>query len=111
MLAERGERLDEAVAFLKRALTIEPGNPSYLDSLGWAYFQQGKLDLADGPLSEAAEKLKTNSVVQDHLGDLRFKQKRYADAVAAWERAINGDGQSVDKAKIQNKIREARGRM
>ena len=111
MLAERGERLDEAVAFLKRALTIEPGNPSYLDSLGWAYFQQGKLDLADGPLSEAAEKLKTNSVVQDHLGDLRFKQKRYAEAVEAWGRAIDGDGQSVDKAKIQNKIREARGRM
>ena len=111
MLAERGERLDEAVTFLKRALTIEPGNPSYLDSLGWAYFQQGKLDLADGPLSEAAEKLKNNSVVQDHLGDLRFKQRRYADAAAAWERALSGDGQSVDKAKIQNKIREARGRM
>ena len=111
MLAERGERLDEAVEFLKRALTIEPGNPSYLDSLGWAYYQQGKLDLADSPLSEAADKLKTNSVVQDHLGDLRFKQRRYADAVAAWERALGGDGQSVDKAKIQSKIREARGRM
>ena len=111
LLAERGERLDEAVGFLKRALTIEPGNPSYLDSLGWAYFQQGKLDLADSPLSEAADKLNSNSVVQDHLGDLRFKQRRYADAVAAWERALSGDGQSVDKAKIQSKIREARGRM
>ena len=111
MLAERGERLDEAITFLKRALTIEPGNPSYLDSLGWAYFQQGKLDLADSPLSEAAEKLKTNSVVQDHLGDLRFKQRRFADAAEAWERALSGDGQSIDKTKIQNKIREARGRM
>jgi tetratricopeptide (TPR) repeat protein len=111
MLAERGERLDDAVALLKRALTIEPGNPSYLDSLGWAYFQQGRLDLADSPLTEAAEKLQTNSVVQDHLGDLRFKQRRFADAVAAWERALAGDGQSVDKAKIQTKIREARGRM
>jgi tetratricopeptide (TPR) repeat protein len=111
MLAERGERLDEAVALLERALKIEPGNPSYLDSLGWAYFQQGKLDLADGPLSEAAEKLKSNSVVQDHLGDLRFKQRRFADAAAAWERALGGDGQSIDKSKIQGKIREARGRM
>jgi Flp pilus assembly protein TadD len=111
MLAERSERLDEAVTFLKRALTIEPGNPSYLDSLGWAYFQQGRFDLADSPLTEAAEKLRTNSVVQDHLGDLRFKQRRFADAIAAWERALAGDGQSVDQAKIQNKIREARGRM
>jgi tetratricopeptide (TPR) repeat protein len=111
MLAERGDRLEEAVTLLQRALKIEPGNPSYLDSLGWAYFQQGRLDLADSPLTEAASKLQSNSVVQDHLGDLRFKQRRFADAAAAWERALSGDGQSVDKAKLQSKIREARGRM
>jgi len=111
MLAERNDRLDEAVTLLQRALKIEPGNPSYLDSLGWAYFQQGRLDLADAPLTEAADKLKHNSVVQDHLGDLRFKQRRFADAAAAWERALGGDGQSIDKAKIESKIREARGRM
>jgi tetratricopeptide (TPR) repeat protein len=107
----RNDRLDEAVTLLQRALKIEPGNPSYLDSLGWAYFQQGRLDLADAPLSEAADKLKDNSVVQDHLGDLRFKQRRFADAAVAWERALGGDGQSIDKAKIESKIREARGRM
>jgi len=111
MLAERGDRLEEAVTLLQRALKIEPGNPSYLDSLGWAYFQQGRLDLADPPLTEAAEKLQSNSVVQDHLGDLRYKQRRFADAAAAWERALTGDGQSVDKSKLQGKIREARGRM
>jgi tetratricopeptide (TPR) repeat protein len=111
MLAERRDRLDEAVTLLQRALTVEPGNPSYLDSLGWAYFQQGKLELADSPLTEAADKLKSSSVVQDHLGDLRFKQRRFADAAAAWERALGGDGQSIDRAKIESKIREARGRM
>ena len=111
MFAERGERLDEAITLVQRALKIEPGNPSYLDSLGWAYFQQGQIDLADPPLTEAAEKLKDGSVVQDHLGDLRFKQRRFADAAAAWERALGGDGRSIDRAKIEGKIREARGRM
>jgi Flp pilus assembly protein TadD len=111
MLAERGDRLPEAVTLLQRALKIEPGNPSYLDSLGWAYFQQGRLDLADSPLSEAADKLKSSSVVQEHLGDLRFKQRRFADAAAAWERALGGDGQSIDRTKIEGKIREARGQM
>jgi tetratricopeptide (TPR) repeat protein len=110
MFAERGERLDEAVSLLQRALKVEPGNPSYLDSLGWAYLQQGRVDLADRPLTEAAEKLGANSVVQDHLGDLRYKQQRYAEAVQAWERALAGDGQSVDRAKIEKKMREARGR-
>jgi tetratricopeptide (TPR) repeat protein len=108
MYAERGERLDEAVTLLQRALKVEPGNPSYLDSLGWAYFQQGRLDLADAPLTEAAGKLQGNSVVQEHLGDLRFKQQRFAEASAAWERALAGDGQSIDRARIEKKIREAR---
>jgi tetratricopeptide (TPR) repeat protein len=111
MFAERGERLAEAISLLQRALKIEPDNPSYLDSLGWAYFQQGRLDLADQPLTEAAERLKDSSVVQDHLGDLRFRQQRFADAAAAWERALAGDGQSIDRAKIEKKIRDARARM
>ena len=111
MLAERGQRLDEAVDLVQRALKIEPGNPSFLDSLGWAYYQQGKLDLADPPLSEAASKMPNNSVIQDHLGDLRFKQQRFADAAAAWERSLNGDGDSIDRPRIQKKIQDARSRL
>jgi len=110
MFAERGERLDEAVALLQRALKVEPGNPSYLDSLGWAYFQQGRLDLADGPLTEAAGKLGNNSAVQEHLGDLRFKQQRFAEATAAWERALAGDGQSIDRTRLEKKLRDVKGK-
>jgi tetratricopeptide (TPR) repeat protein len=110
MFAERGERLDEAVTLVERALKVDPGNPSYLDSLGWAYFKQGRVDLADSPLTEAAGKLHTSSVVQEHLGDLRYKQKRYEEAIAAWQKALAGDGQSLDRAAVEKKIREARGR-
>ena len=56
--------------------------------------QQGKLDLADPPLTTAAAKLPKNSVIQDHLGDLRQKQNRHADAIAAWQKALAGDGDS-----------------
>ena len=111
MLADRRDRLEEAVALLQRALKVEPDNPSYLDSLGWAYFQQGRDDLADAPLTEAAAKLSSSSVVQDHLGDLRFRQQRYADAAEAWQRALTGDGQSIDRAKIEQKLREARSKL
>jgi tetratricopeptide (TPR) repeat protein len=109
MLAERGgPNLDEAVGFIQRALKVEPDNPSFLDSLGWAYVQQGKLDLADKPLTTAAERLPKNSVIQDHLGDLRLKQNRVADAIAAWERALAGDGEQIDRGRIQKKIDAAR---
>ena len=111
MLAERGERLDEAVDLVQRALKLEPGNPSFLDSLGWAYYRQGKLELADAPLTEAATRMPNNSVIQDHLGDLRFKQRRFADAAAAWQRSLAGDGDSINRPAIEKKIQDARSRL
>ena len=110
MLVEHGaaSSIDEAVSLIQRALKVDADNPSFLDSLGWAYVQQGKLDLADPPLTTAAEKRPTNSVIQDHLGDLRNKQNRRADAIAAWQKALAGDGDSIDRAKIQKKIDAAR---
>jgi tetratricopeptide (TPR) repeat protein len=111
MFAERRERLDEAVELLQRALKIEPGNPSFLDSLGWAYLQKGQIELADTPLTQAAAGLPRSSVVQDHLGDLRMKQRRLADALAAWERALAGDGEGIDRATIEKKLRDIRERL
>jgi tetratricopeptide (TPR) repeat protein len=108
MLAERGERLDESVDLLKRALELEPDNGSYLDSLGWAYFKKDKLDLAADNLKRAADQQKNNSVIQDHYGEVLFKLGRYQDAIAAWNRALNGDGDSIDRGDIDRKIKTAR---
>jgi tetratricopeptide (TPR) repeat protein len=107
MLADRGERLEESVGYLKKALEIDPDNGSYLDSLGWAYFKGNKLDLADDNLKRAAEQLKTNSVIQDHYGEVLAKLGRYDEAIAAWTRALAGDGDSIDRAGIDMKIRAA----
>jgi tetratricopeptide (TPR) repeat protein len=108
MLAERGERLDESVTYLKKALQIEPENGSFLDSLGWAYFKSDKLDLAEDNLRRAADQLKTNSVIQEHYGEVLFKLGRYDEAIAAWTRALSGDGDSIDKGNIDKKIRAAK---
>ena len=108
MLAERGERLGESVDYLKRALAIDPDNGSYLDSIGWAYYKDGKLDLALDNLKKAADQLTTNSVVQDHYGEILFKLGRYNDAILAWTRALAGDGDSIDRGDIDKKIRSAR---
>src|SRR5262249_22187943 len=95
MLAERGERLDESVNYIKKALELEPENGSYLDSLGWAYYKADKLDLAEENLKRAADQMATNSVIQDHYGDVLFKKGRVDDAIAAWTRALSGDRDSI----------------
>ena len=108
MLAERGVRLDESVELIQRALKSQPDNGSYLDSLGWAYFKGGKFDLAEEHLKRAAAQLATNSVVQDHYGDVLVKLQRYDEAIAAWTRALAGDGDTIDRSDIDRKIRLAR---
>ncbi len=108
MLAERGERLDESVDYIKRALALDPDNGSYLDSIGWAYFKDGKLDLALDHLKRAADMLTTNSVVQDHYADLLYKLGRYDAAIEAWNKALSGDGDSIDRGDIDKKIRTAK---
>ncbi len=108
MLAERGERLNESVDYIKRALAIDPNNGSYLDSIGWAYFKDGKLDLALEHLQRAAQMLATNSLVQDHYAGVLFRVGRYDDAIAAWTKALSGDLDSVERGDIDKKIRGAK---
>ena len=111
MLADRGERLDESVELIARAVEKDPHNGSYLDSLGWAYFKLDRLDLAEPPLRAAGDQLQRNSVVQDHLGDLLNRLERYAEAIEAWRRALDGDGEEIDPALIERKIDDARRRL
>ncbi len=111
LLAVRGDQLDEAIQLVQRALKEEPDNGAYLDSLGWAYFRRGNLDEAEKYLVAAGKQLPENSEVQEHLGDLFARKGRYADAVAAWQRALNGDGQDIDKSSIEKKINGAKGKI
>jgi tetratricopeptide (TPR) repeat protein len=111
MLAVRGEQLDEAIRLVRRALDAEPDNGAYLDSLGWAHFRRGDLDEAEKYLGAAAAKLPENSEIQDHLGDLHARKGRFAEAIAAWTRALNGDGQDIQRDAIEKKISNAKGKM
>jgi tetratricopeptide (TPR) repeat protein len=108
MLAERGERLDEAVSLVERALSIDPDNGAYLDSLGWAYFRQKKFERAEPLLKRAAEQAPGNSVIQDHLGDLLWAMGKRREAADAWRRALSGDGESIERRAIEGKIARAR---
>jgi tetratricopeptide (TPR) repeat protein len=110
MYADQGVRLDEAVRLLTQAVQIDPYNGSYLDSLGWAYFKKGALDKARDYLIRAGDQMPRNSVVQEHVGDVLFALHDTQGAVAAWQRALAGDGRSIDKAAIERKIEQARKR-
>jgi tetratricopeptide (TPR) repeat protein len=108
LLAMRGDKLDEAVQLVRKALEAEPDNGAYLDSLGWAHFKRGDLAEAEKYLNAAAERMPANSEVLDHLGDVFARRGRVDEAIAAWNKALSGDGEDVDLAAVRRKIEDAR---
>jgi len=88
MNADRGVRLEEALAYIRQAVSLDPSNGAYLDSLGWAYFRLGKYDLAEENLTKASLRMSSDPTVHDHLGDLYQKTGRLKLAAAHWERAV-----------------------
>jgi predicted negative regulator of RcsB-dependent stress response len=51
-----------------------------------------------------------NATVQEHMGDILAKRGRWQDAIAAWTRALQGDGADVNRTAIEKKINDARGK-
>ena len=115
MNADRGVKLDESLNFVKQALSLDPNNGAYLDSLGWVYFKLGKYDLAEENLTKAEAHMGTDPTVQEHLGDLYQKTGRLKLAAAHWDRAVQEwtktvapeqDGEAF--AKVQQKLDAAK---
>ena len=88
MNADRGVQLEDSLNYIKQAVSMEPTNGAYLDSLGWAYFRLGKYDLAEENLTKASLHMNSDPTVQDHLGDLYQKTGHLKLAAAHWERAV-----------------------
>ncbi|HEX8196534.1 MAG TPA: tetratricopeptide repeat protein [Pyrinomonadaceae bacterium] len=105
-LVERGERLPEALNLIKRAVATEPGNSSFLDSLGWAYFRLNQLDEAEKHLSEAARRNPNSAAVQEHLGDVYEKQGKIEQAKTAWRKALTLLKQPVEIARVRAKMND-----
>lgn len=106
-LAERNERLKEALDLVQRALEHDTWNGLYLDSLGWVYYRMGRYDEAREPLERAALELPKDPTVLEHLGDVYLSLGERQLAVAAWNRALAAAPRDADA--LRSKIaREAR---
>ncbi len=89
MWAERNQHLDEAESLVRRALELDPGNPAYLDSLGWVYYRQGRYSEALAELLRATSSTETpDPVILEHVGDTLEKLDRSAEALQYWQKAL-----------------------
>jgi tetratricopeptide (TPR) repeat protein len=103
-LAEHDTKLDEALGMIERAVRAEPRNPSFLDSLGWAYFKLGKLKEAERYLSDAARLNASSATIQEHLGDLFQKLGQQEKAQAFWRKALSLAVEAAETTRIKAKL-------
>jgi Flp pilus assembly protein TadD len=109
-LADRGERLDEALELIRGALAIDPWNGAYLDSLGWVYLKSGRLEDARDPLERAAREFPKDATVIEHLGDYYDRTGDAARAKTFWKRALELPADTPgSRESLQRKIDKSPG--
>ena len=116
--AVQGENLDRAVLHLEKALSIQPQNGYFLDSLGWVYYKKGETDKALAEIKKAMIYVEPAPVLYEHLGDIHFTLKNYGDASKAWNISLSltrkrimqkkTQGELPDLPKLEDKIQKVR---
>ncbi|SEN33761.1 Tetratricopeptide repeat-containing protein [Loktanella fryxellensis] len=103
-LVERGEKLDEALDMIERAVADAPDSGAIVDSLGWVYFRLGRYAEAVGPLERAAELEAADPTINDHLGDAYWAVGRVREAQFQWQRALSFEPDADLATRIRAKL-------
>ena len=106
MWADSGVNLDRAAEMLMKAVSQEPRNGAYVDSLGWVYFRKGNLDQAEKYLTDASKLLPNDATVHEHLGDVFARRGDYNRALVMYRLALKLEPETKDEAKLRSKISE-----
>lgn len=85
-LADRNERLDEALQLIEQAHTLKPEDPAIIDSLGWVHYRLGNIELAEELLRRAFAAF-PDPEVGAHLGEVLWQQGKHREAREVWNEA------------------------
>ena len=88
LMADEGVELDEALKLINQALELEPEIGTFIDTLGWVYYKQGKYEDALRELERAVEKGPASGEIYDHVGDAHLKLGDKAKAIEWWNKAL-----------------------
>ena len=89
-LADRTDRLDEALKLITRALVLTPDDPAVLDSAGWVRFRLGRLEEALEYLRRAHAKIRDPEIAA-HLGEVLWVLDRRDEARKVWQEVAADD--------------------
>ena len=86
-LADRTDRLDEALALIEQAYRLNPDDAAILDSLGWVNYRMGNLQEAETHLRNALKRFPDHEVAA-HLGEVLWATGKQREARSIWAEAL-----------------------
>lgn len=89
-LTDRTDRHLEAYQLIRRALTLQPGEPAILDSMGWVLYHLGEYQEAEDYLRRAYTAMPDPEVAA-HLGELLWTLGREDEARGIWQAGLLQD--------------------
>jgi tetratricopeptide (TPR) repeat protein len=103
-LADRTNRLAEAVALLDKALSLAPQDPYILDSVGWAQFRSGNLARAQEYL-ERAYRVRPDPEIAAHLGEVLWARGQRDEAGKLWQTSLQTHPQNEVLLETLNRLK------
>ena len=100
----RGENVQKAMEMIQKAVSQQPDNGAYVDSLGWAHYQLGDYKAAVGKLERAAELEAGDAEINDHLGDAYWKVGRKDEARFKWRAVLSLDPNAEIRKNAEAKL-------
>ena len=100
-LADRNQRLPEALKLITRALEIAPNDPFIMDSMGWIKFRLGDYVTAAQYL-EKAYRVRPEADIAAHLGEALWMLGQRDAAIEIWKKAL---AKEADNATLQETIK------
>lgn len=100
---ERRENIEEAMALITKASTLQPDSAEITDSLGWAHYLRGNVPTAIELLEKAVSARPADVEINEHLGDAYYAAGRRYEARYAWQAALlHAEGE--DAARLSAKV-------
>jgi tetratricopeptide (TPR) repeat protein len=103
---DRGSNVEKGMDLIKKAVDLRPNDGDIVDSLGWAYYRQGKYPEATTELERAVELKPHSWEINDHLGDVYWKTGRKLEAKFQWLHALSLEIDDEKHDPIERKIKD-----
>ncbi len=100
----KGVNLKKARQYINIALSIEPENGAFMDTLGWIDYMEGQYSRALNNLDAANKLIPEDPTIIEHLGDVHNRLNTKTRAIEFWEKSYKINPENPD---LIEKLRNA----